>query len=153
MGSAKSSTTSTRTFERSRWPSSGSRASRSRSSPRKRRSQTPRSCHSSGRAPDGVSRPEVAHADENGDDHPVTSGQTGAASSQRHPTSLGGGGVGGKPVPPALWDKLELRRHWGGRIHSGRLSCFFPATPNVTLRKGAGGEHCFPRPPGRLHQQ
>src|SRR5207245_6635932 len=24
--------------------------------------------------------------------------------------------------------------------HSGRVSCYFPATPNATLRKGAGGE-------------
>src|SRR5437879_2646032 len=30
-------------------------------------------------------------------------------------------------------------RHWRGRIHSGRMSCHFPATPNVTVRKGAGG--------------
>src|SRR3982074_472984 len=25
------------------------------------------------------------------------------------------------------------------------MSCYFPTTPNTTLRKGAGGETCFPR--------
>ena len=40
-------------------------------------------------------------------------------------------------------------RHWGGRIHSGRLSPSSQRLPNVTLRKGAGGETCFPRIVGR----
>src|ERR1700730_17065452 len=58
--------------------------------------------------------------------------------------ALCGRGLGGKPVSPALLG-TSPKRHWRGRIHSGRLSCYFQTTPNGTLRKGAGGETCFPR--------
>jgi hypothetical protein len=49
------------------------------------------------------------------------------------------------PTLPAWGREKEDRRHWIGRTYSGRLSCYFRAIPNATLRKGAGGGTCFPR--------
>src|SRR5438552_3665481 len=36
------------------------------------------------------------------------------------------------------------RRHWKGRIHSGRLSCYFPATPKRHSAEGGRGGNLFP---------
>src|SRR5256714_270872 len=38
----------------------------------------------------------------------------------------------------------RLRRHWRGRIHSGRLGCSFPATPSRHFAEGGRGGNLFP---------
>ncbi len=57
--------------------------------------------------------------------------------------------VTGNPLPtlPARGrDKngADPRRHWRGRIHSGRLSRFFPATPQRHSAEGGWGGNLFP---------
>src|SRR5205807_2625333 len=62
------------------------------------------------------------------------------ATSQRLPDVTLRKGAGGKPVSPAS----DPGRHWGGRIHSGRLSCYFPTTPRSHSGEGGRGGNLFP---------
>src|SRR4030081_3406598 len=64
-----------------------------------------------------------------------------------------GRGLGGKPVSPASFSRwrcsrpssqLRMGRHLRARIHSGRMSCYFPTTPRRHVAEGGWGGNLFP---------